>query len=547
MRPRSVLLLVLFVLAALASAAGCGRGEMLTDDPRHFVFALSSDPETFDPGVMSGSIEGKVAYQIYEGLVSPPSDDGPPVPGVAERWEMSPDGSTWTFYLRDDARWSNGDPVVAEDFRQAWLRQLRGDIASDYISFVRYLNNARPFEQGLRMMPRFFRSVLVPVLEPHVGARVIDDRTLEVTLQQPTAYFLDIAMFYTMFPVHRGTIAALGDEDAFRPENLVSNGPFRIERFLRRNRIEMVQNEHYWDGDNLGLDAVTAIIIEDNAARVTAYLDRRVDWMHEPPNDQLAILSADPGFRSAPQLGTYYYRFNVTQPPMDDLRVRRALSMALNREELCRCTLDDLYEAAWAFVPPLPGWEPRDLLRFDPGAARDLLAEAGYPNGEGFPELVILYNTNENHRVIAQAVQDMWRVELGIEVQLLNQEWKVYLETMEALDYMVARAGWIGDYVDANTFLHLWRSFDENNNTGFDNADYDRLMADSIRETDPAARLQLLRDAEALLMQEMPVMPIYFYSQFHLVHPSVEGWDMNVRNVHLARWISKTPAAGGTQ
>ena len=532
------------IAAVFAVAAACSSSDELPADPsRTFFAALGSDPETFDPGIMSGSIEGKVGYQLYEGLISPPPGDGPPRPGVAERWETSPDGITWTFHLRNDARWSNGDRVVAADFREAWLRMLRGDVAADYVSFVRYIDNAHAFEVANRALKaRRETRVLRNLLERQVGVSAPNDETLVVRLEQPTPFFADVAMFYVMFPVHRGNIELHGQEDAFRSENLVTNGPFRMHRYLRRNRVELVVNEHYWDRDNLGLDAVVFPIIEDNSARVTAFLDERVDWMHDPPNNQLVILSAMDEFQSAPQLGTYYYRFNTTIEPLSDRRVRQALSLALNRAELCRCTLDDLYDTPAGFVPPLPGYTGVDKVRYDPAEARRLLAAAGFPNGEGFPELEILYNTSENHKTIAQFVQDQWQNELGINVVLINQEWKVYLDAMDALDYEVARAGWIGDYVDPNTFLELWRTGDGNNRTGFANPEYDRLIGASLAETDTERRLELLTEAEALLMTEMPVMPIYFYSQFHLVRNNIEGWEMNVRNVHLARWMTKTEA-----
>ncbi len=536
---------ILPLLGLFALVAGCSGSEDLPADPsRTFFAALGSDPETFDPGIMSGSIEGKVGYQIYEGLISPPPGDGPPRPGVAERWETSPDGREWTFHLRADAQWSNGDPVVAEDFREAWLRMLRGDVAADYVAFPRYIENAHAFELSnrvLKALPNYSRP-LRSTLEEAVGIQAQGDQTLVVRLQQPTPFFADVAMFYVMFPVHRGNIEEHGQDDAFRSENLVTNGPFRMHRYLRRNRIELVVNEHYWDRENLGLDAVVFPIIEDNSARVTAFMDERVDWMHDPPNNQLVILSAMDEFQSAPQLGTYYYRFNTTIEPLDDRRVRQALSLALNRAEMCRCTLDDLYETPAGFVPPLPNYPGVDLVRYDPAEARRLLAEAGFPGGEGFPELEILYNTSENHKTIAQFVQDQWQNELGINVVLINQEWKVYLDAMDALDYEVARAGWIGDYVDPDTFLSMWITGDGNNRTGFANPEYDRLIAGSLAETDTERRLALLTQAEALLMTEMPVMPIYFYSQFHLVRSNLEGWEMNVRNVHLARWITKTEA-----
>jgi len=537
--PRRRALAWLLLLGLCCTLVACGRGS--SDIPNHiFAYALGSDPETFDPGRMSGSVEGRIAYDLFEGLISPGPGDSDVRPGVAERWEMSEDGFTYRFFLRNDARWSNGDPVTAHDFAYAWLRILRGDVAANYVTFVRYFENARAYELTARKLRHpLVSSRLIRALEPAVGIEVVNDYELVVTLQNVTPYFLDVAMFYTLFPVHRGSIETHGQEGAFRAANIVTNGPYRMHSFQRRNRIILKQNEHYWDRASLAIEEVHALIIEDNSARVTAYLDGRVDWSNDPPHNQLATLAAVPGFQSAPMFGTYYFRFNVTRPPLDDVRVRTALTLAVNREELCRCTLDDMVDAALSFVPPTPGYTRQEMVEFDPARARALLAEAGYPNGQGFPTMELLYNTSENHRVIAQALQDMWSVELGINVRLLNQEWQVYLDAMDKLEYDVARAGWIGDYVDPNTFLSLWRSFDENNNTGWENERYDALMQRSMGETDPARREQILIEAEQLLLTELPVMPIYFYSQFHLVSPRIRGWEMNVRDTHLTRYISK--------
>ncbi len=512
---------------AVASSSCRGGGGVPADI---FAMALGSDPETFDPGVMSGSVEGRVAYNIYEGLVSPPPDDGPPRPGVAERWEVSPDGLTYTFYLRSNALWSNGDPVTADDFVYAWMRMLRHDVAAEYINFVRYLKNARAFEEAI-----------IAGQEPQVevGVRSQGPQILVVELEEPVPYFIDIVMFYTMFPVHRASIERHGQEAAFAPENIVTNGAFRLAEYRIQNAVKLRKNERYWDADSVRLRGIDMLIIENLSAQVAAFDDGRIDWTYDPPDDQLAILATRDEFRVAPQLGTYYYRFNVTRPPLDDVRVRRALSLAVNRANLCRCTLDGKMPAT-AHVAPMPGYtSPTGLVEYDPREARRLLAEAGYPGGRGFPRIEILYNTSENHRTVAQAIQDMWQLELNIDVGLNNQEWRVYLETMNQLDYHVARAGWIGDYVDPNTFLEMWRGDDQNNDTGFANPEYDRLIDAGFAETDPAARERILQEAETLLLTEMPVMPVYYYAQEHLVRTSVRGWEMNVRDVHLGKYIWK--------
>lgn len=511
------------VFVLLLGGVGCrGEARILPDDV--FAFALGSDPETFDPGVMTGSVEGRIAMQIYEGLYLPARRDGEaPRPGVALRHEVSSDGKTWTFYLRENARWSNGDPVTAHDFEFAWKRLLQGDVAAYYVSFLRYLRNGRAVELGE-----------MPVEE--AGVRALSDHVLRVELQQPIPYFLEVVAFFTLLPVHRGSIEQHGQEGAFRADRLVTNGPFRIVEYRRRNVIRMEPNPYHWEAGRMPFREVRALIIEDQSAKVTAFNDGRVDWIDELPDNQVATLRIRPEFRSANLLGTYYFRFNVTRPPFDDPRVRHAFSLAVNREELCRCTLDDLYTPAQSFVPPMPVHRsPSDLVGYDPDRARALLAEAGFPGGQGIRRLTLLYNTSENHRVIAQALQDMWSTELGVQVELLNQEWKVYLDSTRDLDFDLARAGWIGDYQDANTFLEMWKTGDANNNTGWGDEAYDSLILRSLGELDVEARQAMLTEAERMLLEAAPIIPLFHYTQKHLVRSNVRGWELNTMSNYLIR------------
>jgi len=480
---------------------------------------------------MSGSVEGDVAYQLFEGLLSPAADDGPPGPGVAERYDLSADGRTYTFHLRSDARWSNGDPLTAADFDYAWRRVLKHKIAADYINLFRLVRGAAEYEA-------------TPTNEALLGLRVEGPSTFVVELSQPVAYFPELVSFYPMFPVHRGSIEKWGEQDAFRPEHIVSNGAYKMEAYLRRLRIDATLNPHYWGRADVAMKQLSLLIIEDEAARVNAFDDGRLDWVNQLPSNQILSLRTRDTFRRTEMLGTYFLRFNVTKPPFNDPRVRHALSLAVDRELLCRCTLSDLYKPATGMVPSLPGYPASDAVRYDPAEARRLLAAAGFPGGKGFPTVAYLYNTSENHKIVAEGLQDIWKSELGIEVQLVNQEWKVYLDALKRLDYDIARGGWIGDYVDPNTFLDLWRTGDENNHTGWSDAGFDGLIDKAAQTPDPAARLTVLHAAEAILMRELPVMPIYNYAEFHLLRVEIDGWQANLRDVHLARHIRKRPQAG---
>lgn len=524
----SLALLLCCTAALLTAACSVEQPERPADA---FAFALGSDPETFDPGSMSGSVEGDVAYQLFEGLLSPAADDGPPEPGVAERFDLSADGRTYTFHLRPDARWSNGDPLTAADFDYAWRRVLKHKVAADYISLFRLVRGAAAYEAD-------------PTNESLLGLRVDGPTIFVVELAQPVAYFPELVSFYPMFPVHRGSVEKWGEQEAFKPEHIVSNGAYKMEAYLRRLRIDAALNPHYWGRADVAMKQLNMLIIEDEAARVNAFDDGRLDWVNQLPSNQILSLRTRDTFRRTEMLGTYFLRFNVTKPPFNDPSVRHALSLAVDRELLCRCTLSDLYKPATGMVPSLPGYSASDAVRYDPAEARRLLAAAGFPGGKGFPTVAYLYNTSENHKIVAEGLQDIWKSELGIEVQLVNQEWKVYLDAMERLDFDIARGGWIGDYVDPNTFLDLWRTGDENNHTGWSNAGFDGLIDKAGQTPDPAARLAVLRAAEAILLRELPVMPIYNYAEFHLLRGEIDGWQANLRDVHLARHIRKRPQAG---
>lgn len=525
---RSFALLLCWVAVMLTAACNVDQPERPADT---YAFALGSDPETFDPGSMSGSVEGDVAYQLFEGLLAPAADDGPPEPGVAERFDLSADGRTYTFHLRPDARWSNGDPVTAADFDYSWRRVLKHKVAADYINLFRLVRGAAAYEA-------------TPSNEGLLGLRVEGPSTFVVELAQPVAYFPELVSFYPMFPVHRGSVEKWGEQEAFKPEHIVSNGAYKMEAYLRRLRIDAALNPHYWGRADVAMKHLSMLIIEDEAARVNAFDDGRLDWVNQLPSNQILSLRTRDTFRRTEMLGTYFLRFNVTKPPFNDPRVRHALSLAVDRELLCRCTLSDLYKPATGMVPNLPGYPASDAVRYDPAEARRLLAAAGFPGGKGFPTVAYLYNTSENHKIVAEGLQDIWKSELGIEVQLVNQEWKVYLDALERLDFDIARGGWIGDYVDPNTFLDLWRTGDENNHTGWSNAGFDGLIDKAAQTPDPAARLTVLRAAEAILLRELPVMPIYNYAEFHLLRGDIEGWRANLRDVHLARHIRKRPQAG---
>lgn len=526
-------------------AAGCGGGcsalgasedFVAGHKTENFTFAVSADPQTLDPGRMSGAPEGRIAFNIFEGLMMPgPTTEGLDnqedvvVPGVAESYDVSDDGRVYTFHLRDDARWSNGEPVTAQDFERSWKRVLTPDFPGDYVKLMYVIENSEQYSQGETDD------------WSQVGVKSLDDQTLEVTLEQPTPYFPEMVAFYTFFPVPVDVVEEHGTRWT-RPENIVTNGPYKLTSY--RPQIDMLldKNEHYWDVDNLALEKAIARIIPDTNAVVNAYRTGALHYSGASlPVAQIASLITHPDFYQEPMLGTYYLRVNVSEDDaiMNDPKVRQALAMAIDRRSLVEETMNNLYTIAEGFVPPMAIWDSTaDVMDYDPSRARELLAEAGYEGGEGLPEFEYLYNTDENHKLIAEAVQAMWERNLGINVRLVNKEWRTYLLDVTTMNYEIARAGWIGDYNDPTTFLDLWETGNGNNNTGWSDEEYDSLLEQARQESDPDQRLRYLQQAETVLMERGPVIPIYHYTNNILVSRYVDGFEPHNRDIHLLKYMS---------
>jgi oligopeptide transport system substrate-binding protein len=383
-----------------------------------------------------------------------------------------------------------------------------------------------------------------------VGVRVIDPHTLEVELNAPTPYFLQLIAHASYFPVPRHVIEKFGSALAkftpwTRPGNFVGNGPFRLAEWKLNKYVRVERNPEYWDAANVKLNAVMFYPTENVSTEERMFRSGQLHYTNDTPIDKVPLYRDQhpDQIRLDLYLGTYYYEFNVKKPGLDDVRVRKALSMAVDRKTLVETVLKGINPPAYAITPPgTLGYQPPKLFDFDPEGARKLLAEAGYPDGKGMPPLEILYNTHEAHRKIAVAIQQMWKKYLNIDVTMVNQEWKVYLATRNQKDYTIARASWIGDYVDPNTFLDLWITDGGNNRTGWSNAEYDDLILRRI----PAMKTREERmagfyKAETILMEEMPILPIYTYATKHLVRPSVKGMPANILDYYSFKDIYLEP------
>lgn len=480
-----------------------------------------AEPATLDPSIATGVPEHHIFDALFEGLtaatVENPDENGP---GVATHWETE-DFVTWTFHLRKDACWSDGTPLTAQDFLWSWQRILSPALASEYAEMLYPLRGAREFNKG--ESPDF----------SSVGVRALDEHTLRVELVGPAPYLPSMLRHYSWHPVPRHVIERFGgmtDRDTAwtRAGNLVGNGPFQLKEWRFTHSITVEKNPRYWDAEKVRLREIVFLPIVSDATEERSFRDGQLHKTESMPLSQVPVYREKHPevYHEHALLSTYFYRVNVNKPPLNDKRVRRALALAVDREGLIRNVLRGGQKPTTGFTPPGAGqgYQPPDMLTFNPEEARRLLAEAGFPGGRGFPSFEILINTLEAHRTIAEAVQEMWKKHLGIKVTVTNQDWGVYLNSQKNLKYDVCRAGWVGDYLDPFTFLSIWQTGDGNNQTGWSNARYDELLRASLRERDTARRLDLLKEAETLLLEDLPVLPIYWYVRSQLIRPELRGF-----------------------
>ncbi|MFZ4765082.1 MAG: peptide ABC transporter substrate-binding protein, partial [Roseimicrobium sp.] len=459
-------------------------------------------------------------------------------PGAAASWDTQ-DFVHWTFHLRPEAKWSDGTPLTAQDFVWSYQRILTPELLAQYASMLFPLLNAQEFNEG--KIKDFSQ----------VGIRAVDDHTLALTLTGPMPYLPGMMKHYSWFPVPRHVIERFGkmtDRETrwTRAGNMVGNGSFRLKEWRFSHSVTVEKNPHYWDAATVKLAGIKFFPIVSDSTEERAFRDGQLHATMTMPLPDIPRYRANRPdvFHEDPLLSVYFYRINVNKPPLNDKRVRRAMALAIDRESLIKNVLRGGQKPAVGLTPhpQTMGYAdaPR-VLKFDPVEARRLLAEAGFPDGKGFPKFEILINTLEAHRTIAEVIQEMWRKHLNIPVGIHNQDWQVYLESQRQIDYSVCRAGWVGDYPDPYTFLSLWCTGDGNNNTGWSNARYDELMRLSTTEGDAAKRLALLREGESILLDELPILPIYWYVHTYLMRPEVKGWNPSVleHRCYKAMWLQE--------
>ena len=545
---KSIVVAGLIILSGLAA---CGERQPQTDstdirkpsvtevDGVVFRRSIAGEPDTLDPHRSEEASTADVLRDLYEGLTTE-SPEGTILPGVAQRWEISKDGRVYRFYLSPDARWSNGDAVTAEDFVAGLRRSADPNTGSSYSQILDPIENADAILAGR-----------APV--ETLGVTAIDPHLLEITLKAPTPYFLGLLSHSATYPIHGPSLELHGDRFA-RPGTLISNGPFVLDEWVVQSHVKLTKNAHYRGASDVDLDTVLYYSLEEPASELKRYQAGELDFTESIPNTRFKWIRENFGdeLRIAPYLGVYYYMFNITRPPFDDIRLRQALNLAVDRHILTEKVTGVGELPAYGFVPPgVGGYDSRryawadwdDDSRLE--AARNLYAEAGYDDDNPL-RVQLYYNTGENHKKLAVAISSMWRQALGVQTELINEELRVLLNhRRDRSRWELMRLGWVGDYDDPNTFLEIMQTDHGQNDTGFSDPLFDKLVREASRELDSARRMEMLAQAEQRMIEQYPVVPLYFYVTKRLVKPWVQGYKPGIMDHNYSRDLSIDTKARG--
>jgi oligopeptide transport system substrate-binding protein len=518
----------IFVLGA--ALAGCGGGDKPADNgtaannnqqaasaensgPKVLKLNLHSEPPTADPGLSEDTTSGAIIRATFEGLTRT-GEDGKQHESAAEKIEVSPDGLTYKFTLRDN-KWSNGDPVTAHDFEFAWKRALDPKTGSNYAYQLYYIKNGEKYNKG-------------QAKADEVGVKALDDKTLEVKLENPTPFFLELTSFYTYYPVNKKVVEA-NPNWAAEASTHVGNGPFKMETWEHKSKLVLVKNDNYWDKDAVKLDRIEFSMVEDENTELSMFDNGELDWAGAPlsmlPTDAIPALKESGKMHTQPIAGTYYFKFNTEKPPFNNVKIRKAFAYAINRQAIIDNVTQTNQQPAMGYVPPSMAVTSNPYFKDnDVETAKKLLTEGMKELGiSKLPAITLSYNTSEAHKKIAEAIQDQWKKAFGVDVKLENKEWKVFIEDLHQGNYMVGRSGWLGDFNDPINFLEMFKEKDGgNNDTRWENAKYKELLNQSALQKDEE-RKKTLAEAEKILMDEMPIAPIYFYTDSWVQSDKVKG------------------------
>lgn len=528
------------VVITLLSAACAPRTTPVEEGNRTGTLHRSVGPALadLDPHLASTLGDIHVLSALFEGLVAEDPRDLSPVPGMATRWEISADGTVYTFFLRSNARWSDGRPLTAEDFVASTRRALSPGLGAPNAALLYPVLNAEAYHKKRQTD---FTAV---------GIAAMDTHTLRITLEHPVGHFLSLLTHPVWFPVPLHVIVATGPTEARgnrwagSPSTFVGNGAFTLREWRHGQAIHVTAAPTYWDAETVKLRAVSFHFFDGVDAEERAFRAGQLHLTESLPAGRIEAWRAEhpEQLRADPFLDAYFYRFNTTRPHLNDVRLRRALSLAIDREQLTTDLLRGGQRPATSFVPPgTGGYTPPHGVSYDPEQARRLLAEAGYPQGKGLPVLEVLYSTSENHRRIAEALQEQWRTKLGVETRLANQEVASLLEARRSGDFQLLRSSWVADYDAPETYLTLFTSDSDQNFTGWSDPEYDRLISRASRTADTAARFDLLRQAETRLLEAAPILPLYVNTHIYLIHPAVRGWHPTLLDRHPLKHVYLEP------
>lgn len=497
---------------------GCGK--KADTEIVELVINNGTEPQSIDPSKIQGVPEHRIFMALFEGLVTYDPETSEAVPGLAESWTRSDDGTVITFKLRD-AKWSDGTPITAQTIVDSWLYYMAPETAAEYAYMpAMVIAGAEAYNAGKADAST-------------VGIKAIDEKTFEVTLNGPAAYAIDMMAHYSFAVLPMHAIKKYGN-DWIKPANFVGNGPFTLETWTPQEKLTVVPNKTYWNKDNVFIDRIIFLPIENETTAYNKYKNGEIDWNTSIPLEMLDELNLRDDFQVAPQLSSYYYYLNMNDPVLKNVDVRKALAMSLDKQELVDKVLKGGQIPANAFVPPMAGYTPATGNSYNVAEAQKLLAAAGYPDGKGFPKMTLIYNTNEGHKKVAEWVQQQWKKNLNIDVSLENIEWATFLDKRQSNDFEIARAGWVGDYADPSNFLELLLKTSGNNDGRYNNPEFDDLIKKASEMPAGQERLDVLKQAEEILMtQDQALIPFYYYVSQNLIDlDKWDGWYANTLDIH---------------
>ncbi|WP_077328734.1 peptide ABC transporter substrate-binding protein [Virgibacillus siamensis] len=534
-------LVFIFVISIVLSGCYGGGGEGSASDSgqsgevkQEIVVNAMTEPPDIDPALATDTTSGWILDHIFEGLYTR-DKEGKPVLGAAKDVKVSKDGKTYTFTLRDDAKWSDGSPVTAEDFEYAWKRVLNPKTGSPFAFYFYYIKGAEAYNKGNGSVE-------------DVGINAIDKKTFQVKLNTPLGYFDSLLTLWTFYPVNKEVVK--GNENwSAKADTLVGNGPFKLTKWKHDSHVVIEKNEHYYNKDVVNLEKITFEMVNEATTYYQMFKTGELDLIQTLPTDVIKQARENPAFKSVPYYGTYMYMFNVNKEPFTNKKVRKAFAMAINREALTKNVTLGGETPAFGMVPSgaeTPKGDFREVggPQFEENVkkAKQLLEEAKKEEGwNKLPEVTLMYNTSENHKKVAEAVQEMLKDNLGVNIKLANQEWGTYLATTKQHNFQMARMGWIGIFLDPVANLDYYLGDSPNNRTGWVNKEFDSLMAKAKAEQDAKKRYQLLHEAEKILLDEMPFMPVYFYRNTYMTNPNLKDVAYYVNRLPQFKWAKMEP------